>query len=143
MNKKLHIIDYLIILSIIAFTIYFVNQVNEGFKSEPKQTTYPSTITIDIQDSKAVLTTIKKGNRLAESKAFVAGSVQDIEIRPSDEDDLFIARIIIKADLTKSGPNYKLKSKDIKVARDLIFETDLHYLTATIVDLEIGDANEK
>lgn len=167
MIKKLHLLDYLIIILFVLLGAIFVNRVNNEFLTNSDEQLYPATMTVLVYDRPKVLENIVVGQLLSEDKTVAHGRVlesasvssHDVskydlgDIVPeklaahlaatgSDLETLQLQKITLQVDLTKKGLNYYLGNKEIKIGKSFLLESEFLYLKTRIIDFQLGAIDE-
>ena len=142
MIKKLHIIDYFIILLFVFLAAVFVNKVNTEFSSNNKETLFPASITVLVKDRIEVLNSIHVNDILSEDKKFEKVSIISKNFVTSTSDNLYEGKIVLAVNLTYDSHNYYLDNKEVKIGKSFILETESLFLESTIVQFELGVTHE-
>lgn len=166
MIKKLHLLDYLIIILFVFLGVIFMNRVNNEFLTNADEQLYPASMTLLVYDRPEVLDNIKVDQLLSEDKTVAHGKIAGIQIVDDDDvsnydltdiiseklvthmtlaeasDTLLLQKITLKVDLTKKGLNYFLGNKEIKIGKTFVLESEFLYLNSKIIDFQLGDIDE-
>ncbi|HZK49469.1 MAG TPA: DUF4330 domain-containing protein [Thermoleophilia bacterium] len=145
--------DWLVLVVAVVIVLGIAYKVTNG-RIDPSATgpeNVPATVQLEVYAPEAgMLEHIRVGDRLAEGKDDIDGTVAAVELTPPSADGLVIdqngvnfaasgqarALVTIDAVLEKSDPTVSLGNQELRVGKLIFLESMLYKFTATVVKVE-------
>ena len=151
--NKINILDLLFIILIVflSFLAFLKVSGNNLEDLSASKDFYNVEFTLSIPMSTGYLDSLKVGDQLSETKQFLNGYVEDIEINPVivnnlDKDGYEVesidptqelAYVTVSANVPYENMSYKLGNQELREGKILFFETQLYRVKAQIISLKV------